>query len=361
MANQRYLSPTNTHLPIATGTVVGYIRDPREFALPRYCQFVETPSVTGVYYKLDPDHPVRIPAKANFAWAPGARAPQGHANIGDFEIDNFQCERLAFPFTLDQEGVQQAQAYAGWDPVTYEAKAMAQQAMTLRTIDIWSPGGTLQLDTPTNWPSTNTGSAAQLAGNAVGSTWANSTSNLQTIKKSLLSAARIICFLTNGCVRPKDMMVVINPNAAIATAASQEIVDFVKQQASSPSILEKAWDNPNELWGLPNNLYGFPLVVEDAVFVNNYPSVGGNPQVPGTRVYAKADNYAVLLSRVGAIDAPFGARSFSTVQCYWHKYDMAVEAKTEYWDKLEEGRVVDYRTFITPSTITGFNITNILS
>ena len=50
--------------------------------------------------------------------------------------------------------------------------------------------------------------------------------------------------------------------------------------------------------------------------------------------------------RPGGIAAPFGAKSSCTVQCYWHKWDMAVESLHEPWHKLHRGRVIDVSTEI---------------
>ena len=358
MVSARYLSPTNTHLPVATGIVVGYVRDPKEFALNRYCQLVETKSVNGLYYTLDPDHPARIIKRSEFVWQPGADAPQGHTNLGTFKSDDFVCERLAFPFTVGDTPVEQAKEFAGWDPLTYEAKAMAQQAMTLRTNDVWSSNGDLYLDNSANWPAYNTASAATLSGVGGGS-WKNATSANQVIKKSLWNAVRRINQVTNGVVKPEDLVCVISPQDAIDIASADEIVDFVKQQASAPSLVQDPWGNPNELWLLPPRLYGIKLLVENTSYVNTLPIEGGFSVTAGTRAYAKGNGNAVLLARPGGISAPFGAKSFCTLQCMWMGYDMAVETLHDPWNKLHRGRVVDYRKFITPALSSGFNITGV--
>ena len=358
MANSRYLAPNITHLPIATGTIVGYVRDPKEFALNDYVQLVETKSVNGMYYTVDHDHPARMLKRSEFVWQPGADAPQGNTNLGTFVMTDFVCEQLAFPFTVSEIAVEQAKEFAGWDPLTYEAKSMAQQAMTLRTNDVWSSNGTLNLDNSANWPAANTGSAATLSG-VGGGTWANSTSNTQVIKKSLLGAARVINQITNGVVKPSDLVCVISPTDAISIAASAEVVDFVKQQAGAQKLLTDTWGNPNEMWGLPEQLYGIRFRVENTAYVTTLPVDGGFSATAGTRAYAKADGNAVLLARPGGIAAPFGARSFCTVQIYFHKYDLAVEAMYEPWHKLHRGRVIDYRAIITPALSSGYDITGI--
>ncbi len=355
----RYLSPTNTHLPVSTGIVVGYVRDQNEFAFNRYVQLVETKSVNGLYYTVDSDHPARMRARSEYVWQSGAKAPQGNTNVGTFKMDDFVCGQLCFPFTVGEVAVQQAQEFGGWDPLTYEAKSMAQQAMTLRTNDIWTSTGTLNLDSSASWPAASTSSAATLSG-VGGGTWVNSTSNTQVIKLSLWHAVRKILQVTNGHVKPSDLLLVISPTDAINISASAEIVDFVKQQASAPELLTETWQkNPNAAWMLPKKLYGIELVVEDTAYVTSLPIDGGFATTAGTRAYAKADGNAVLLSRPGGISAPFGAKSFSTVQAYYYKNDMSVEAQHLPWDKLHEGRVIDYRVMVTPALSSGYDITGI--
>lgn len=361
MATQRFLSATNTHLPIPTGVVVGYVQDPKEFKYNDYVQRVESPGTTGTYYVLNRDHPVNVITEADYAWTPGSRAPQAHTNTGRFTLQEFMLDRVAPTFEIDETAVDMARRYGKWDPIEYESKVMAMWAAIVRTMRVWmgspqSPNG-LALDTPATWGS-NTATAASLSG-VVGGTWKNSQPELPVIQTSLFEAARRINIGTQGRVKPSDLTLVINPTAAIQIAASAEIKDFVKQQASSPEILKSGWDNPNQLWGLPATLYGFKLCVEDAARVSSKPT---EPDAAGSRTYVKADNSAALLARPGGISAPYGAKSFSTVQLYWYKYDMSVEMHQpdNGWHKMHEGRVVDFRTIISPAIESGYLIQNIL-
>lgn len=359
MPTQRFLSGTNGFLPVPTGTVVGYVRDPKEFALNNYVQFVESPSTSGSYYTLNRDHPARITKAAEFDWAPGSRAPQAKTNEGTFSLTAFMLDRVAPTFEVDEVAVDMAKKYGKWDQIEYESKAMAQQAMTLRTMRVWSSEANgLALDTTATW-GTSTDTAATLSGIG-GGTWANAQAAAPVIQPSLFEAARRIHLATNGTVKPSDLTLVINPIDAIALAASNEVKDFVKQQASSPDILKNGWDNPNQLWGLPATLFGFKLCVEDAMRVTTAPTA---TSTDGTRSYIKANNSAALFARPGGINAPFGSKAFSTVQLYWYKYDMAVEMHQpdNGWHKMWEGRVVDYRTVISPAIESGFLIRNITS
>lgn len=362
MVTQRFMSPTNVHLPIPTGVIVGYVQDPKEFKYNDYVQRVESPAVTGTYYTLNRDHPIRVISESDYAWAPGSRAPQAHTSVGQFALQEFLLDRVAPTFEIDETTAEMARKYGKWDPVEYEAKVMSMWAAIVRTMRVWmgspeSPNG-LALDTPATW-GTNSATAAALA-NVVGGTWANAQPAIPVIQPSLFEAARRVNIGTQGRVKPSDLVLVINPVAAIQLAASLEIRDFIKQQASSPEILKSGWDNPNQLWGLPSTLFGFKLVVEDAARVGASPT---DPDALAARTYVKADNSAALIARPGGISAPYGAKSFSTVHLYWHKFDMAVEMHQPEagWHKIHEGRVVDYRTIVSPAIESGFQITNILT
>jgi hypothetical protein len=362
MVTQRFLSATNTHLPIPTGIIVGYVQDPKEFKYNDYIQRVESPSVTGTYYTLNRDHPVRVITESDYAWAPGSRAPQAHTNTGSFSLTEFMLDRVAPTFEIDEVAADMAKKFGKWDAIEFEAKVMAMWAAIVRTMRVWmggaqSPNG-LALDTPATWGA-NTATAAALSGVA-GGTFVNAQPTAPVIQPALFEAARRINIGTNGRVKPSDLSVIINPTAAIAIATSQEIRDFVKQQASSPEILKSGWDNPNQLWGLPATLFGFKLIVEDACRVSSAPT---DPDTLGTRTYVKADNSACLMARPGGISAPYGSKSFSTVQLFWHKWDMSVEMHQPEngWHKMHEGRVVDYRTIVAPAIESGFQIQNILA
>lgn len=358
MPTPRFLSPTNAFLPIPTGTVVGYITEPKEFAMNSYVQSVESPSTSGSYYTLNRDHPARVVTDAEFDWAPGSRAPQAHTNAGPFSLTAFMLDRVAPTFELDETSVEMARKFGKWDPINYEAKAMAQQAMILRTKRIWTSGANgLNLNATATWGS-NTDSAANLSG-VIGGTFANAQASAPVIQPALMEAARRINITTNGAVKPSMLTLVINPNLAIKLASANEIRDFVKQQASSPEILKSNWDNPNELWGLPATLFGFKLAVEDAAYVSTRPT---DTATLGSRSYIMADNHACLFARPGGINAPFGSKAFSTVQLYWYKYNMSVEMHQpdNGWHKSWEGRVVDYRTIVAPAIESGFQITGVL-
>lgn len=361
MATQRYLSATNVHLPIPTGVVVGYLQDASKFPYRDYVQTVESPAKTGTYKTLNRDHPVRIISEADYVWARGSRAPQNHMKTGPFKDTEFMLDRVTEGFELDDDTAEMARKHGKWDPVEYEAKVAANKLAILRVMRIWlggadSPNG-LNLDSSSTWGTGSSQSAATLSG-VLGGTWENAQPSSPVIEPSIMEAARRINMATNGVVQPADLILVINPIAAIKIKKSQEIRDFIKQQASSPELLTKNF-NKNKLWGLPDSLYGFELRVEWTQRANG-PMTETATDI--ARSYVKNSTTACLLARPGGISAPYGAKSFSTVQLLWHKYDMAVEmhAPENGWHKMHEGRVVDDRTIISPAIESGFQISGIL-
>lgn len=357
---QRYLSATNVHLPIPTGVVVGYLQDASKFPYRDYVQTVEAPAKVGTYKTLNRDHPVRVISEADYVWARGARAPQRHGNTGPFIDKEFQLDRVTEGFEIDDDTVEMAQKHAKWDVLDYESKVAAQKLAILRVMRVWltgndSPRG-LALDTAATWGS-STQSAASLSGVA-GGTWENAQPSAPVIEPSIMEAARRINMATNGVVQPSDLVLVINPIAAIKIKKSQEIRDFIKQQASSPELLTKNF-NKNKLWGLPDTLYGFELRVEWTQRANG-PMTESASDI--ARSYVKNSSSACLLSKAGGISVPYGSKSFSTVQLYWHGFDMAVEMHRPEngWHKMHEARVVDDRTIVSPAIESGFQITSIL-
>ena len=157
------------------------------------------------------------------------------------------------------------------------------------------------------------------------------------------------------------MRLVISPGLAKAMANTGEIHDYVKSTAQvSIQNLKETLGNVNEQWGLPPSLYGIELVVEDSVKVVIYPNASGvkASTTSSERLYCKADTSAFLVSQKGGIDAPFGAPSFATVQCYFYEYELAVESRTDTWNKKLEGHVVEQFKEVLAAAPAGFLITN---
>lgn len=359
MPGPRYVGGTNI-IPQATGQVIHYIRDAKEFAVNRWVQNIQTPAPVFIWAKLDQDQPVRMVAEAEFAWEDGAERPTGNHNLTSFEWVEGRCFRRDYPYTMGLQAVEVARKFGAFDPEVVEAKSVASQAMTNRTNRIVQ-----MCETVANW-GTNAATANVL--NAGAGYWNLSSNdpldpNYLAIKKALLKAAQLINLGTNGRVKPKDLRLVISPDAAMKMANTGEIHDYVKSTAGvSKQNMTDTLGNVNQQWGLPDSLYGIEIVVEDAVLVNIYPNADGTKAVLGsTRNYVKTNDTAFLVSRVGGIDAPYGAPSFSTVQCYFYDYELAVESRTDTWNKRLEGHVVEQFKEVLAAAPAGYLIQDIMS
>ena len=67
-----YLSAYNGYVPRASGVVVGYCRNPDQFPLNRYVQYVPEDMKLFYWVQLSRDAPVRVLKVGEAAWADGA-------------------------------------------------------------------------------------------------------------------------------------------------------------------------------------------------------------------------------------------------------------------------------------------------
>lgn len=351
MATPRFLSPTNGFIPEATGQAIAYVRDPNRFKLNQYVQLVNAPKPLVVYATLDPDQPARVPTSDMFRWAPGNYRPRGTNNMGNFVWNEVLCERYDYGYTVDYQSIDAAD---GWNPRAFFNAIILQQAMTnvtQRFIDM--------METPGNW-SGNTADANTLNGGA--GTWDQGSDDPASvhylaIQKSVLTAAKNITLATNGMMSIKDMILVVSPGLAEAMANTSEIHSYLAKQERSIRVLKGEEPDMSAEWGLPQPFCGMKVVVEDAVIVRELPNALGTPATTN-RVWVKDDQSANIVSRVGGVNGNYGSPSASTLQRYFYKYEMAVEAFDEPKHKLYETHVVDQFKEILAAPRSGYLITN---
>ncbi len=349
-ANTKYFSPTNSYLPVPTSQVIAYTREPSDFAMNRYVQYVGHDAPTGLYWTMDRDQPVRVVTTADFSWAPGADAPTGHHNLSRFTTTEFRCEREAVPFTMDLETVELARKHGKVDPITWESMQCASQLMTLRTRKIMA-----LLDTSGSFPSTNVDTSTNWGGGL----WDAGTSTAPYFKKGILSMARVINLQTNGKARFEDLMLILSPSDAIKISSSAEMHDYIKSSPDAERMITGALrPNPNQLWGLPSHVAGVEIVVENTPYVSTRP-LEDESSTAGTRVYAKADDSGTMVYRPGGMDGVPGSKSFSTIQMFYYKYEMAVMTKTDEWNQKIQGLCVDWNVFKIVAGHTGAFASNI--
>lgn len=356
MATPRYASATNVFIPQATGQAIGFVRDPEQFAVNRYVQIVRAPRPVVLYAFLDPDAPVRVVSDAEFDWPYGQQRPKPMANIGNFKWEEVRVFRRDYGYTVDEEIVNGSD---GWNPKAFFNGIILSLAMTNVTWRV----STL-LETAANWGG-NTATATVLNGGA--GTWEGA-SNDETsakflaIKKSLNRAMRRIRLASNGMVRKRDIRLRLSPETADMISETAEIHTYIQGSPAALAQVKGDAPNVNGDWSLPERLYGFELVIEDANRVSVRANADGTVATVETEKAFIADRTkATLISRVGGLDGNYGAPSFSTVQRYVHKYEMAVEAQHDAWNKVYESHIVDAFKEVLAAPQAGYLITGVMT
>lgn len=338
------VSATSTFIPdhaASGGLVVDFSRNPKEFKLSEWCQYVPVEKVEGRYVLMTIEEGGRLinTNLADFFWADGADAPLGFGNLETFNWQSFSARRYAFPFIMGELGVEQA----SWDVLAAHARRAAQRAMTART-QAMSTIAT----TSGNYDATHTSAVSSISG--VTGKWDVSTTARMDIKRSLDYAAEIILKDTLGAVKPKDLMVVMSPGCAKKMSVSQEVVDYVKGSKDAKDTIINTLGGEVNRFGMPEYLHGYKIVIEDAVKVT---SRKGATKVA---TYALADTTPFMCSRVGGLEGVEGTPSFSTFQCFL-KEEMTVESKHDKDNRRHLGRVVDHYAGKIVAPISGFLFT----
>jgi hypothetical protein len=333
----------------STYMVISATRDPKKFKLAKYIQYVPTKTRVFRYLKLDLDEPARVVQSSDYSWAPGGEAPTV-PNVGAFQFVDTATTKYAYPWTLPQESVDQAE----WDIENSQMGIIQQKAMTNRTMLV----ATLA-QTAANWPSTNTADNNTLNGGR--GPWETASSDPSSayylaIKRSLQTAATNVVLQTNAVMKWADLNAVIAPTLANAGGASSEIYDYVK---GSPDAKARQRGDGDEImeYGMPPEYAGIRIVVEDAVKVTSRPNASSGLGTGGTRTWVWGGTSCVLLARQGGITAQFGGPSLSTVQLYAYR-EMEVKTKTDVDNERAQGRITDDFVTVLPFGQSGELITN---
>ncbi len=131
----------------ATGNLrVSFSRNPADFALNRYIQIKEVKKDRGYYLRINTEQALRIVNSdlSDFVWPDGHPAPQANNNNEKFYFVDYRTERRSVPWQLGDKSREQAD----WDIDASELAIHAQQAMTVRTVDVHR-----LLSTTGNWDS----------------------------------------------------------------------------------------------------------------------------------------------------------------------------------------------------------------
>lgn len=332
----RMASPTNGYLPVETGQVVAFVRDPAEFKINRYCQMVKSDDgPVGVFAKLGRDESVRVVTDEEFSWEDGGDMPSGDAYKSRFDTVEFRCKRRAYPWTVGS--VTDATAKL-WKPKLTQMKEAISVAMTNRTWQIIQA-----MESTTNF-SGFTATANALNGGR--GKWPAASDDPQSpaymaIAQTFLRAAQSINLYTNSVVKIKDIICVISPGLATDMGLSGEIKNFVRESRFARQQQEDPYGNVNQMWGLPPSYQGIEIVVEDASRVSERAKVSGT-EATTNRAYLKSDTSAVFVSRPGGLDGDLSSKSFSTVQCFYYQDLLRVKQEYDSWNEKIKGAVTEY-------------------
>jgi len=303
--------------------VVEYSRNPKDFRLPNYIQVKPVTKQEGYYLAIDVLQAGRLVGGTvdDFVWTDGMDRPQTNAHGQEFNWKAFKTIRRNISDRLGDLARQQAD----WSIEDTQEGSQAQQAMTLRTKLVHTA-----LATSANWDASHFLNVTSIAG--VGGAWNASLSTNQYIRKSINYAVKTILLDTLSKVRKEDLILVLNPTAALAISETQELIDVIKQSADAYDQVRGAgkW----AAWGIPDRLYGLEVVVEDTAIVTS-PKGAATP----TKSFVMADATAMVLSRPGGLVAKNGP-SFSTVTLF-AKEEMTVERTQDAYNRVLKIDVVD--------------------
>lgn len=358
MATPRFVSATNYFVPSATGQVVGFIRKPGSYKLMDYVQLVSSKREDSrghpicLYGVLDPDAPIRVVTDQEYAWEDGDDSPEGAGMLINFKWEEVRMFRRAYPYRLGEQAVDTSEI-----PLMAIHRDVAMNvAMINKTRRVWT-----LLDAASNWPTYAKADADSLNGGKGKWTTASATEgspHYLAIKRSINSALLKVNQNTNGIVRPEDMRLVVSPILAADMGQSAEITDYLKSSPFAKMVADGIERGGNSMYGCPDYYAGVKIVVEDAMIDTSRPNGTGAEDTESTRGYIKDPSTAVLLSRKGGLDGVEGSPSFSTVQVYYYKYELAVEERHDTWNKRHDGRVVDQFKEVLTAARAGFRIAN---
>lgn len=355
--------PTNVYVPTFSPGASGalqteFSRNPASFALNQYVQVVPVSKRVGKYLRINPDDGGRVESTAEYSWPDGQNRPRG--GEADHEFVDYATERYAYSFQMGNITVEQAD----WDIVAAHGRSKAQKAMTARTLRM----NTL-LNTAGNWPADNTDTATAVGGGV----WLASTEANGFIQAGIQGVRLAVLQATVGAVdMESEFVMVMGPTVATEISQAPEIKSYIKNYPRGEDFLRgQAVFNQ---WGLPPELWGVRVVVDSTVRVSSVKDVP-----PGTTASTKVtlwDNpgtgNVVFLSRPGGLIGTEGVPSFSTASVYVYAPeggpdgegrggDMFVETRTDDWNRITMGSVVEDVDEVLTAPISGFLLTNVLS
>lgn len=352
MALGTYVYPSGSNTFVKNHAATGYLvtqyaRNPKDFMLPRYIQYKDVKQEAGYYLRMNAEQAARLVDgdTVETVWYDGADALDKHDGTEKFAFADFKTERHRFPFSLGYKAREQA----GWNIQDVEMANSAQRAMTNRTKLVHQV-----LETDANWDTDHYIDVTSISG--VSGNWDVSTTARMDIKRSINYAVNIIRRATLGKIQnKKDLQLVMSPTTAQKLGTCQEMINAFIQSVEARKNWEGRDKDGYDDYGIPQYLYGIEVCVENAVMVTS-------PRDATTVVRSDicADDVVYLLARPGALMAPSGGPSYSSMMLFQYE-DMTTELKDDPDNRKVKGRVVDDVDAVMTAPASCFKFKNVLA
>lgn len=355
----------NGTMPVPTGMMIGFLRDPNSFAYLQYAQMVPAPEIQFMYASIDPDDAIRMVDLNAFGWGYDDYRPTGKAFQPRLDWVESRTQRWDFPYTLG-EATLRVWRKNGIDPKMIFDAMRAQHAALHLASRVVSALGTGLTGASTATLNALLGTAGAGINLSSGTQYDPGTGadnpNFQILKKMLNRVKRRIHLATNGAVGRKDLYCVMPPLVAQAWSESGECFEALKQSRYAKEVVDLP--DPGEDWNIPKRYAGFNLVVEDTAKVFIHQKADGtvaDVTVAAEKDYILATDDIYITSRPGGLDGGYGKPNFSTLQVYQFNGAARVEAFSEPKHELIEGHVVLEDKVLVPAPASGFKVTDVLT
>lgn len=361
----RAFGPFNGTMPVATGMMIGFIRDPKNYAYLQYTQMVPAPEIQFMYAKIDPDDAVRLVDLNNYGWAYDDYRPTGKSFQPRMEWIESRTQRWDFPYTIG-EATLRIWRKNGVDPRMIFDLMRANHAALHRASRVVTALSDNLTGASTASLSTLMGGLTVYLDQSSGDQYDPATGaenpNFQIFKKMCNRVKRKIHLATNGVVGRNDLYCVMPPLVAQAWSESGECFEALKHSQYAKELTDLPAVDQD--WNIPRRYAGFNLVVEDTPKVFIHQSADGtvaDVTSASEKDYILSTDTVYFVSRPGGLDGGYGKPNFSTVQCYHFNGESRVEAFSEPKHELVEGHIVLEDKVLVPAPASGYAVTDVLS
>lgn len=376
MATIQAMGAFNGIVPVATGIVVGQMRNPKLMPYLRYAQFVPAPAIIFSYTKIDPNVGTRLPNMNAFAWGYDDDRPQDKTFQIRYKMEESRIRRFNFTSHIGNA----TQSMWQNQGINYQALANSiriNQAHTHRAQRCLDALGAA------NWVNGfNSGTPQTLLGADQALYFDDSSGtqrlvtgakdpHFQVIRRTLQEVHRKMMFNTSNAITVEQFKWVMDPYTALVVSRSGEMVDFLKGSPAAKEITPEALKN-YERYGLPGEYAGFEIVVEDTIRTYTPEQLADEGEVDdvaqgaGLKDYILSPGTSYFLCRVSSqgdnngLDGISGVPTYNTLQIYTLNGEARVEAFSDAEnDKVRSHIVLEDRP-VVPTTVSGFRLTGYL-